>query len=304
ANNQHYELPAEFFEQVLGKARKYSCGWWPSGVKSLDEAEELALQASCERANLAAGQDILELGCGWGSLSLWMASHYPGANITAISNSNSQGEYIRGKAREQGLTNLRVVTADMNDLVAGNREMLKRLVPEDGFDRVVSVEMFEHMSNWPALFESVRRWLREDGQFFMHIFCHRHTPYEFSIEGDDDWMAKYFFTGGIMPSDSLPPLVAAQTEGLQFRQQWRWYGNDYAHTANAWLANMDARKAEIMPLMRETYGEDSDIWWNRWRLFFMACAELFAWRDGREWWVGHYLFERTLEGALKQEEAA
>jgi cyclopropane-fatty-acyl-phospholipid synthase len=281
ANEQHYEVPAEFFGLVLGPHRKYSCAWWPSTAHDLGDAEAAALAATCERAGLADGQRILELGCGWGSLTLWMAQHFPGSRITAVSNSQSQRAYILQEASRLALGNVDVVTADMNAYDAG-----------ESFDRVVSVEMFEHMRNWRALFTRVRRWLRPGGRFFMHVFCHRATPYAFVDAGPADWMSRHFFSGGMMPSDELP--LRFQDE-LRFLRRWRWDGTHYERTANAWLANLDARRAQVLPLLAATYGPaEASQWLQRWRIFFMACAELFGSRNGQEWWVSHYLFERPV----------
>ena len=279
ANEQHYEVPAAFFAEVLGSHRKYSCCHFESAATSLDEAEAAALRITCERAALDDGQQVLELGCGWGSLSLWIAAHYPASHITAVSNSHSQRRHIEGQARERGLTNLQIVTCDMNQFDTAAR-----------FDRVVSVEMFEHMRNWPALFASVARWLRDDGRFFMHVFCHRSVPYAFVDEGSDDWMSRHFFAGGMMPSDDLPLRFQ---DHLALQTRWRWDGRHYQRTANAWLANMDARRAQVWPVLEQTYGCDQAArWWMRWRMFFMACAELFGCEDGQQWWVSHYLFSR------------
>jgi cyclopropane-fatty-acyl-phospholipid synthase len=279
ANEQHYEVPAAFFAAALGIHRKYSCCFFESAATSLDEAEAAALRVTCERAGLADGQQVLELGCGWGSLSLWMAAHYPASQITAVSNSNSQRQYIEGQARERGLGNLAIVTCDMNQFDIAAR-----------FDRVVSVEMFEHMRNWPALFASVARWLRDDGRFFMHVFCHRSVPYAFVDEASDDWMSRHFFSGGMMPSDDMPLRFQ---DHLELQQRWRWDGRHYQRTANAWLANMDARRDAIWPVLEQTYGRDQAArWWMRWRMFFMACAELFGFADGQQWWVSHYAFSR------------
>jgi cyclopropane-fatty-acyl-phospholipid synthase len=279
ANAQHYEVPAAFFALALGPHRKYSSGWWPQGVTSLAGAEAAALGASCERAGLADGQEILELGCGWGSLTLWMAEHYPCSRISAVSNSHSQRAWIMDQAARRGLGNVEVVTCDMNRFAAGRR-----------FDRVVSVEMFEHMRNWRTLFARVHDWLRPGGRFFMHVFCHRATPYAFADNGPSDWMSRHFFSGGMMPSDEL---AARFQEQLRLLERWRWDGTHYERTANAWLANVDARRAQVLPVLAATYGEQRAAQWlQRWRIFFMACAELFGYRGGQEWWVSHYLFER------------
>jgi cyclopropane-fatty-acyl-phospholipid synthase len=278
ANEQHYELPPEFFVDVLGEHRKYSSCYWTPGENSLDNAEADALRITCERAGLMDGQKILELGCGWGSLSLWMARHYPAAEITAVSNSGSQRRYIEAQAIQQGLANLQVITADMNDFDTDAR-----------FERVVSLEMFEHMRNYRRLFRRVHDWLAPGGRFFMHIFVHRLVPYEFVVRDDSDWMSQYFFSGGIMPSDALPLRFQ---DDLRLINQWRWDGRHYARTLNTWLERMDARRQQLMPILQSVYGDAADIWWVRWRLFFMACAELFDYNQGQEWYVGHYLFER------------
>lgn len=279
ANTQHYEVPAEFYRHVLGAQGKYSACYWPDTVNHLDDAEELALRLTAEHAGLADGQDILELGCGWGSLSLWMAARYPGARITAVSNSRSQRQHIETLACRRGLDNLRVITADMNGFGTASH-----------FDRIVSVEMFEHMRNWRALFSRVHGWLRPGGQFFMHVFCHRNTPYFFEDQGPTDWMSRHFFSGGMMPSDDL---ALRFQDDLTLRQRWRWNGQHYERTLNAWLDRMDDRRDIIMPILATTYGADqAGLWWQRWRIFFMACAELFGYDQGRQWWVSHYLFER------------
>jgi len=277
ANEQHYEVPAAFFGGVLGPHRKYSGCWWPAGVETLAAAEAAALAETCARAQLADGQQILELGCGWGSLSLWMATHYPSSRITAVSNSHSQRAYIENEAARRGLANLRVLTCDMNAFDTADRH-----------DRIVSVEMFEHMRNWPELFRRVRGWLRPDGRFFMHVFAHRSTPYVFVERDAGDWMTRHFFAGGMMPSDDL--ALRCQDD-LALVQRWRWDGTHYERTANAWLANMDAQRAQLLPLFEETYGRDAAVWWMRWRVFFLSCAELFGYDRGQQWWVSHYLFQ-------------
>ncbi len=282
ANEQHYEVPAGFFKMVLGPHMKYSSALWPVGARTLADAEAAALQETSRHAELEDGQSILELGCGWGSLTLWMGAQYPKSTITAVSNSSSQREHIMAQAAARGLDNVRVLTRDMNVFQA-----------EPGqFDRVVSVEMFEHMRNWPGLFARVSHWLKPGGFFFMHVFVHRAVPYVFEDRGPSDWMSRYFFTGGMMPSDDLP---LAFQDHLKVLHRWRWAGMHYEKTANAWLVNMDANRDALWPLFIETYGEaDARTWWMRWRVFFMACAELFGYDEGRQWWVGHYLLERPV----------
>jgi len=283
ANAQHYEIPAGFFGLVLGQHRKYSSCYWDRDTRTLDAAEAAALAITCERAGLEDGQRILELGCGWGSLSLWMAAAYPRAQITAVSNSHSQRSYIESTARARGLGNLQVITADMNAFEAPGR-----------YDRVVSVEMFEHMRNWPALFRRISRWLEPRGRFFMHVFVHRSTPYAFVDQGPGDWMSRHFFSGGIMPSDDL---ALQFQDDLRLRERWRWNGTHYQRTADAWLAQLDANRAIAMPLLADIYGEGhARVWLQRWRIFFMSCSELFGYRGGNEWWVSHYLFERSGSG--------
>ena len=280
ANEQHYEVPAGFFAEVLGPHRKYSSCWWPEGVTTLPAAEAAALAATCERADLVDGQEVLELGCGWGSLSLWMAERYPASRITALSNSQSQREHIERQAAERGLRNLQIITCDFNafDIDAGR------------FDRVVSVEMFEHLRNWQDAFARVARWLKPGGRFFMHVFAHRSTPYAFVDRDASDWMSRHFFSGGMMPSDELPLHFQ---QHLKLARRWRWDGRHYQRTAEAWLQNMDARRDAIWPLMEATWGkEQAGLWWQRWRLFFLAVAELFGHDRGQQWWVSHYLFDK------------
>ena len=278
ANEQHYELPPEFFAVALGAHRKYSCCHWGEGVDNLDAAEAQALSITCERAQLVDGQHILELGCGWGSLTLYMAERFPRAQILAVSNSAPQRRYILAEAARRGLANVEVVTCDMNDFTTVRR-----------FDRVVSVEMFEHMRNHARLFERISTWLAPGGRFFMHIFVHRSVPYLFEDHGDDDWMSRYFFSGGMMPSATLPLHFQRH---LRFERQWAWDGTHYEKTANAWLANLDRRREEVLRILEATYGDNAAVWLQRWRMFFMACAELWGHRDGEEWFVSHYLFAR------------
>lgn len=275
ANRQHYEVPAEFFSLVLGAQRKYSCCYYPDATTTLDEAETVALSETVAHAGLRDGMDILELGCGWGSLSLYMAGRFPNARITSVSNSASQRDYIIGCARERGFSNLSVVTADMNDFTTGNR-----------FDRVVSVEMFEHMSNWQMLFERVRSWLQPEGRFFLHVFNHRDRSYRFDHNNPADWIARHFFTGGIMPAFDLPHRFG---KIFTVEQDWRWSGLHYRRTALDWLANFDREIDRVRPILKRVYGNDARLWERRWRLFFLATAGLFGHQGGEVWGVGHYL---------------
>ena len=280
ANEQHYEVPADLFRLTLGRRRKYSCCWWPDGVNSLDDAEEKSLEETCRRAEIEDGMSVLELGCGWGSLTLWLAEKYPLAKITAVSNSRSQREFILNAAETKGIgRNLTVLTCDMNEFET-----------EQQFDRVVSIEMFEHMRNYRLLLQKISNWLRPEGKLFVHIFCHREFTYEFQDEGDQDWMSRHFFSGGIMPSDDL--LTRFQDD-LLLAKRWRWSGCHYQKTCESWLANMDANREPIMQILASTYGPTEALrWFSRWRMFYLACSELFGFNSGHEWWVGHFQFEK------------
>ena len=280
ANRQHYEVPASFFEAVLGPHLKYSCCKFDSPETELGTAESVMLEETCERAEIKNGQRILELGCGWGSLSLWLAEKYPQCEILSVSNSHSQRQFIDTRAKQRGLHNLRVQTADMREFGTTER-----------FDRVVSVEMFEHMRNYELLLQRVASWLQPHGKAFVHIFCHRESPYFFETEGDANWMGRHFFTGGMMPAyrlfDEFP-------NHLQVEQQWQINGLHYWRTAEAWLRNLDSHRQQLI----ERFGQDlpsveAQRNLRRWRIFFLACAELFRYRGGTEWFVGHYRFIRT-----------
>ncbi|HVY35594.1 MAG TPA: cyclopropane-fatty-acyl-phospholipid synthase family protein [Caulobacteraceae bacterium] len=283
ANEQHYELPEEFFGMVLGPHRKYSSCLYAAPTDNLAEAEALALQETAEHADLIDGQQVLELGCGWGSLSLWMAEHYPASRIISVSNSASQRHYIEGQAARRGLTNLTVITADMN-----------QFEPPEGrrFDRVVSVEMFEHMANWPGLLARVRGWLKPDGRLFLHVFTHRATPYRFDANDQADWIARYFFTGGVMPSHGL---IEQFSDLFELEQDWRWSGEHYRRTAEDWLANFDRNRAGVDRVLKQVYGADAALWRRRWRLFFLSVSGLFGHRGGEEWGVSHYRLKPVRE---------
>ena len=272
ANEQHYEVPPEFFEMVLGPKLKYSSAYWPDGVDTLASAEDAMLKLTCERALLEDGQDVLELGCGWGSLTLHMAHVYPASRITAVSNSSVQRRYIEQRAP----SNVRVITADVNDLMLTDR-----------FDRVVSVEMLEHMRNYAGLLRRIRRWMRPEAHLFVHVFCHREHAYPYEVEGRDDWMARYFFTDGTMPSFAL---LTRFDEDLTLEERWAVDGRHYSRTARAWRENLESKRDEVVLLLRATYRRDAERWYQRWRLFFLACEELFGYRNGSEWLVGHYRF--------------
>ena len=279
ANEQHYEVPSKFYDFCLGMHKKYSSCYWNNKTNNLNKAEEEALKLTSTHARLEDGQSILELGCGWGSLTLWMAKKFPKSQITAVSNSKSQKAYILCEAKKRKLKNIKVITQDMN-----------KFSTIDRFDRVVSVEMIEHMRNHKKLFKSIASWLKPKGMFFMHIFVHQSQPYLFEVEGDDDWMSQYFFSGGMMPSKDLPLFFQDQ---MQIVSQWDWPGTHYEKTANAWLANLDKNKASVLPILKEAYGDkDAKMWLQRWRIFFMACAELWGYKRGIEWRVGHYLFKK------------
>jgi len=279
ANAQHYELPPEFFQICLGARLKYSCCLYPTADTTLNEAEEAALADTCAHAGLADGQRVLELGCGWGSLSLWMAERYPNSTITAVSNSHGQRGHIEAQARSRGLTNLKVITCDMNDFKPEG---------DGGFDRIVSVEMFEHMSNWRALLTRAHGWLKPDGRMFIHIFTHRDAPYRFDHTDSGDFIAQHFFTGGVMPSRGL---MRQFPDLFRVEREWTWNGVNYQRTADHWLANMDANADRVMELMRETYGADATLWRRRWRRFYLATAGLFGNDDGNTWAVTHYLLK-------------
>lgn len=277
STEQHYEVPTEYFLLCLGKHLKYSSCLYPTPTTSLEQAEEAMLRTCCERAELVDGLSVLELGCGWGSLSLYMAAKYPNSSITAVSNSRTQKEHIDGQAKVRGITNLTVITADMVEFQAPGT-----------YDRVVSVEMFEHMKNYQELMRRVSTWLKPGGKLFVHIFVHRGLPYHYEVQGEDDWITKYFFEGGTMPSNDL--LLYFQ-DNLAIEQQWYVNGSHYSRTLEDWLVRHDKAKKAIMPLFEKTYGKDQALkWFVYWRLFYLACSELFNYGGGDEWGVGHYRF--------------
>lgn len=285
ANEQHYEVPAAFFKYVLGDTLKYSCGYWNQETshdelnQHLTQSEEDMLELTCQRASLVNGHHILELGCGWGSLSLYMAKKYPDSAITVVSNSSSQKAYIDEQANKRGLTNMKVLTEDMNDFM-----------PDATYDRIISIEMFEHMRNHDLLMERLSGLLNEDGKLFIHIFCHKEQAYFFEDKDQNDWMARHFFTGGMMPSLHLPLYFARH---FAIDEHWCVQGTHYQKTCEAWLQKMDQHRKEIMPIFIDVYGEaEATKWWSYWRVFFMSCAELFGYRQGNEWLVSHYLFSK------------
>ena len=279
ANRQHYELPAAFFRQCLGPRLKYSSCYYSTGNETLAEAEEAMLAIYSERAGLADGQDILELGCGWGSLTLWMAEHYPNAKITVVSNSAPQRAFIEQRCRELGFNNVKVITQDVNTLE----------LPAASFDRCVSIEMFEHMRNYRTLMGRIGDALRPGGKLFVHIFCHREYLYPFETVGEDNWMGRHFFTGGLMPAADT--LLHFQ-EKLSIERRWLVNGTHYERTSNHWLEQQDAQKDAVMETLKQAYGDAAPLWFQRWRMFWMSCAELFGYDEGREWMVAHYRFTR------------
>jgi len=281
ANDQHYEVPTEFFRECLGRRLKYSSCLYPTGSETLDQAEDAMISLYIERARLADGQNLLELGCGWGSLSLTLAERFPRMRITGVSNSRTQREFIETEARKRGLGNLRILTCDMNTF---------EIAPGQ-FDRAVSIEMFEHMKNYQLLLAKVAQWMKPDGLLFVHIFTHRQFAYSFVARDETDWMARYFFTGGQMPSHDL--LMHFQDD-VKLVQDWKVSGTHYQRTAEHWLQNMDQHREKILPLFIDVYGRDQALkWWVYWRVFYMSCAELWGYRHGEEWLVSHYLFKNA-----------
>jgi cyclopropane-fatty-acyl-phospholipid synthase len=275
ANEQHYEVPSDLFQTFMGPHLKYSAGYWPTPETTLAESEDAMLELTCKRAGIEDRMDILELGCGWGSLSLWMAEHYPNARITAVSNSRTQKKFIDAR----GFQNLEVITADMNDFNIARR-----------FDRVVSVEMFEHMRNWSELLRRINGWLKMEGRLFIHIFVHRDLAYLFNDAGEVNWMAEHFFKEGMMPSEMLPHLL---NKDMIVEHHWRVNGTNYAKTLRAWLDRIDLNEKDATAILERHCGhEEARLQFGRWRIFFMACEELFGFKGGEEWYVAHYLMKK------------
>jgi cyclopropane-fatty-acyl-phospholipid synthase len=288
ANVQHYEVPPDFFALILGARLKYSCAWWPEGVTTLDAAEDAMLDLTCRRAGLADGQDILELGCGWGSLTLWMAQRYPGARIVAVSNSVPQREFILARAAELGVTNVTVLTAEVGQL---GIDVHTDVIDAERFDRVISIEMFEHVRNHRELGRRIAGWLRPGGELFVHVFAHRDRPYLFEVGGAGDWMARHFFTGGMMPSEDWIPRAM---DALEHRQTWRFDGRHYTRTLAAWRERLEEQREATLEVLSEgVAAAEAEQRWNRWRTFLIACEELFAARRGREWGVVHHRLSRA-----------
>lgn len=272
------ELPVEFYQFCLGRHLKYSCGYWEPDVTDLDTSERDMLQLTCIRADLHDGQDVLELGCGWGALSLYMAVNFPKSRFTAVSNSEPQKKYIDEQIIKRGITNLTTITAD-----------IAMFTVDQTFDRVISVEMFEHMRNYQKLLKKISVFLKTQGKLFVHIFSHKEFAYKFE-RNESDWMSKYFFAGGTMPSDHL---LLYFNDHVAIEKHWHVNGTHYRKTAEAWLQNMDKHKKEIIPIFEQTYGSEKALkWWVYWRIFYMTCAELWGYNNGAEWMVSHYLFNK------------
>ena len=276
ANEQHYEVPPEFFKYALGKNLKYSCSFFDK-TDSLDEAEKSMIELYIERADIQEGHDILDLGCGWGSFSLYVAEKYPSVSITAVSNSKDQIAFIQNEAKRRGLFNIKASKMDVNNLDLDNK-----------FDRIVSIEMFEHLRNYKLILNSLNSLLKPDGRLFIHIFCHKELTYFYEIKNSFDWMTKYFFEGGIMPSQDIFKYFDDELEVIN---QWDVNGNHYAQTCKAWLNNHYKNKDKILDIFDKHYDKPK-IWFNRWRIFFLSCEAFFAINNGREYFVSHYLLKK------------
>jgi len=316
ANEQHYEVPPGFYQLCLGRRLKYSCAYYPTKDTTLDEAEEHMLNMYGQRAEIQNGMSILDLGCGWGSFCLWACERFPDSPVTAVSNSNNQREFIEGEAKRRGFKNLTVITCDANDLTAeklglgraggGDKKATgsaqgtpnkkskkeadgKAEAREVGFDRIVSIEMMEHMKNYERLIHNLSTFLKLSGKMFVHIFTCRDYPYHF-VDQEDNWMTRYFFSGGTMPSDDL--LLNFQKH-LQVVKHWRVSGKHYAWTSRDWLARMDKNATAIKQLFNQAYGSPAEAhkWWVMWRMFYLSVEETFAYNQGRDWLVSHYLFQ-------------
>ncbi|MEC7564995.1 MAG: cyclopropane-fatty-acyl-phospholipid synthase family protein [Planctomycetota bacterium] len=280
ANEQHYEVPAEFYALVLGHHRKYSCGWWETDTNNLDQSEELALSRTVRNAHIEDGMSILDLGCGWGALTLYLARQFPNCSITSVSNSHSQRIFIEQQLKQRALENhVQVITRNINSF-----EPTKR------FDRIVSIEMFEHIRNHDRLFQNLSNWLKPDGEILTHVFAHHKFSYNFDITSSHDWMARYFFTGGMMPNHQTLPKAA---QLFQLREQDVWSGIHYQKTALSWLDKMDGNQSSIMEIFSQCYPGKARVWWNRWRIFFMAVAELFGFHQGNEWGIVQQRFSQS-----------
>ena len=277
ANEQHYEVPPEFFKQVLGENLKYSCSLFEN-ENSLDDAEKSMLDLYIERAEIKNGQEVLDLGCGWGSFSLYVAKKFPNVNITSISNSSDQISYIKNEAQKRGLLNIEAIRMDVNNLKLDNQ-----------FDRIISIEMFEHLRNYKLILNSLNELLKPDGRLFIHIFCHKKLTYFYELKNNLDWMTKYFFQGGIMPSMDLFKYFEDE---LIIINQWDINGNNYSKTCKAWLDNHYKNKRKILDIFKKHYDKPK-IWYNRWRIFFLSCQAFFALNKGNEYFVSQFLLRKS-----------
>ena len=277
ANEQHYEVPPEFFKQVLGENLKYPCSLFEN-ENSLDDAERSMLDLYIERAEIKNGQEVLDLGCGWGSFSLYVAKKFPNVNITSISNSSDQISYIKNEAQKRGLLNIEAIRMDVNNLKLDNQ-----------FDRIISIEMFEHLRNYKLILNSLNELLKPDGRLFIHIFCHKKLTYFYELKNNLDWMTKYFFKGGIMPSMDIFKYFEDEVIIIN---QWNINGNNYSKTCKAWLDNHYKNKRKILDIFKKHYDKPK-IWYNRWRIFFLSCQAFFALNKGNEYFVSQFLLRKS-----------